>query len=73
MATGRTGADAIFRALHAICGTLKRYRPKLETLIDSLVSTGVLTAAQGATVNDFIATSSTLCDLFGLIASHSGF
>lgn len=68
---GKTGADAIFVALHHICRTLNAYRSKANALIDAAVAASVITSAQGTTAKDFIAGASALCDIFALLAGFN--
>jgi len=71
--TGRTGADAVFRFLEAICRTIVRYRLKLDQVIDAAVENDIITSGQGDTAKAFVDTASTVCTIFGLIAAYSGF
>lgn len=73
MATGKTGADAIFMALKRVCIVLTKYRPKLVALIVTLVETDVLTSAQGTVAQNFINVAVDACDVFSIIADNSGF
>jgi hypothetical protein len=70
--TGKTGADAVAKALHRICLTLSHYRAKLDAVIDTAVTAGVITSAQATTAHDFLATAQTVCAIFELIAGYSG-
>ena len=71
--TGRTGADAIFKALQRICIVITRYRVKLDAVIDAAVTAGAITSAQATTAHDFVATAGSVCLVFNLIANYSGF
>ena len=68
---GKTGADAVFVALHHICKTLGRYRAKLDTFVDAAVAASVITSSQATTVHDFIAGANALCDIFRLLADFN--
>lgn len=71
--TGKTGADAIFIALHHICRVIAKYRAKLDTVINAAEAAAVITSGQATTAHDFVATADTVCDIFKLIAGYSGF
>lgn len=71
--TGKTGADAIFKALQRICLVIAKYRAKLDNVIDAAASAGVITSAQATTAHDFVAAANAACTIFGLIAGYSGF
>jgi hypothetical protein len=71
--TGKTGADAVFKALKRICIVLAAYRAKLDNVIDAAVTNGVITSAQGTTAHDFLATANTVCGIFEAVAGYSGF
>ncbi len=71
--TGKTGADAIFRALNHICHVIVKYRTKLDAVITSAQTAGVITSAQATTAHDFVSAASTTCSIFQLIAGYSGF
>ena len=68
---GRTGADAVFVALRAICGTLTRYRVKLDALINAAVTATVLTPAQGTVARDFVASANAACTVFQILAEFN--
>lgn len=69
---GKTGADAIFQALHKICHVLVKYQVKLTTFIDLLVTAQVITSAEADTAKTFIAAAGATCAVFQKIASYSG-
>ncbi len=71
--TGRTGADAIFKALKRICIVITHYRTKLDAVIDAAVTNNIITSAQGTTAHDFVSAASATCAIFELIAGYSGF
>lgn len=71
--TGKSGADAIFAALHHICRVLAKYEDKLLAVIDLAVSAGVITAAQATTAKAFVSSATAVCAIFKLIAGFSGF
>lgn len=71
--TGRTGADAVFKALHRICIVLTKYRTKLDTVIDAAKDNNVITTQQATDAHAFISTADTVCSIFELVAGYSGF
>lgn len=71
--TGKTGADAVFIALKRICIVLSHYRAKLDAVIDTAESNGVITSVQATAAHDFLATANTVCAVFELVAGYSGF
>jgi len=71
--TGKTGADAVFKALSRICIVLSHYRAKLDGIIDTCVTEGVITSAQATVAHDFLASANTVCAVFDLVAGYSGF
>lgn len=68
---GKTGADAIFRGLGHICHTITRYRVKLDALIDAAVASSVISTAQAVTAHDFVASASSVCAIFEVLASFN--
>ena len=71
--TGRTGADAIAHFFHLICGTLKRYGPKLSAVIVAAQTAGAITSEQATLMNSFITVATATCDAFQALAGFSGF
>lgn len=71
--TGKTGADAIAKALKHICRVLVAYRTKLEAVIDQAESATVITGAQADAARAFVASADAACQVFILIAAYSGF
>lgn len=71
--TGKTGADAVFKALKRICLVITHYRVKLDNVIDAAESAGAITSSQATTAHDFVAAASVNCAIFELIAGYSGF
>lgn len=70
--TGKTGADAIFRALSHICRVITAYRIKLDNVIDAAEAADVLTAEQAAAAHAFVASADATCQIFRLLANYSG-
>jgi hypothetical protein len=71
--TGKTGADAVAKALKHICRILVAYRTKLEAVIDAAVANNAITSAQADTAKAFIASADAACQIFILVADYSGF
>jgi len=71
--TGKTGADAIAKALKHICRILVAYRTKLEAVIDAAQASNAITAAQADTAKAFVASADAACQVFILVAEYSGF
>jgi hypothetical protein len=71
--TGKTGADAVFKALKRICIVLSHYRSKLDTVIDQAAAASVITTAQATVAHDFLATANTVCGILEAVAGYSGF
>lgn len=71
--TGKTGADAIAKALKHICRVLVAYRSKLEAVIDQAESATVITASQASAARAFVSSADAACQVFILIAEYSGF
>lgn len=70
--TGKTGADAIYKCVRLICGTLKRYRAKFEAVVSSAQTAGAITSEQKTAILDFIAVADTLCVALKALAAYSG-
>lgn len=71
--TGKTGADAIFIALHHICLVITRYEAKLQAVIVAAEGAGAITNAQKTSINSFLSLASAACTAFQALASYSGF
>ena len=71
--TGKTGADAILKAIDRICKVIAKYSAKLDAVTTQAQSAGVLTAAQAATVRELISAATAYCIAFDLLAGYSGF
>lgn len=69
--TGKTGADAIAKALHRICLVLSHYRTKADAVIDAAAAAGAISSAQATVAHDFLATANTVCSIFELVAGYS--
>jgi hypothetical protein len=71
--TGKTGADAIFKALKRICLVLSHYSGKLDKMITAAEAADVVTSAQAATARAFLAGANGACAIFETLADYSGF
>jgi hypothetical protein len=70
---GRSGADAVFKALKRICIVIVGYGPKLQVAIDLAHAASLITTEQRATAIAFVASAQGVCDIFNAVASNSGF
>jgi len=70
---GRSGADAIFKALHRICIVVQRFGPKLNLAIDLTAEAALITSEQATAAKAFITSSGAVCDIFNVVARNSGF
>lgn len=70
--TGKTGADAIFKALKHICKVLNSYGAKLDAVISAAVTAEVLTADQAAVARNFISVAQVACSVFDTLSNYSG-
>jgi hypothetical protein len=71
--TGKTGADAIFKALKRICIVLSHYQTKLTLLINAAETATVITSTQAAAARAFVTAANDVCAVFQLLADYSGF
>lgn len=71
--TGKTGADAIFKALKRICIVLSKYQHKLTEVVAAARTAGAITTDQQTKINNFIAVAVVTCDAFQSLADYSGF
>jgi len=70
--TGKSGADAIFKALKRICIVLAHYSPKLDAVITQAQTAGKISAAQAATCRQLVTLATAFCDAYALVADFSG-
>jgi hypothetical protein len=70
---GRSGTDAIFKALQRICIVITAYNTKITAAIAIAEGAGLITAAQASLAVSFIEGARTTCDIFKIVASNSGF
>lgn len=71
--TGKTGADAIFRAVQRVCIVITHYRAKFDAVVTSAEGAGAITSAQATTIRDFISSLNLLCAALDALAKYSGF
>lgn len=71
--TGKTGADAVFKALKRICLVIAHYGPKLQAVITSAEGADVITTDQATAARALVSSAQGACDAFALIAKYSGF
>lgn len=67
----KSGADAVFVALRAICHTITRYRVKLDTVIDDAETAGRIDSSQAAIAHNFVAAANATCAIFELVAEFN--
>ena len=70
---GKSGADAIAKALDRICLVLQKYSLKLDAAISAAQASDIITSEQATIARTFISTARTACDIFKLVARNSGF
>lgn len=70
---GRSGADAIFALLHRCCIVVQRYSGKLNNAIDLAQAAALITSEQQTAAKAFVTGVDSLCEVFRLVASNSGF
>lgn len=71
--TGKTGADAIFKALSRICIVLNRYHAKLINVVSLAQAAGAITSGEATTIIAFINAAQAACDAFRKLADYAGF
>lgn len=71
--TGKTGADAIFKALKRICIVLTKYQAKLQAVVVAAEAAGAITSADATTISAFITVAASTCAAFDRLAQYSGF
>lgn len=71
--TGKTGADAIFKALKRICIVLTKYQAKLQAVVIAAETAGAISAADATTINAFITVAGATCSAFDRLSQYSGF
>jgi hypothetical protein len=71
--TGKSGADAIFKALKRICIVLARYQVKLAQVTAAALAAGAITADQKSKIDTFVSIAVLTCDAFHALSDYAGF
>lgn len=71
--TGKTGADAIFKAIKRIAIVISHYAPKFLATVAVMESGGQITAVEAATIRAFISGLNDLVTALSKVADYSGF
>jgi hypothetical protein len=71
--TGRTGADAVFKALKRQCIVFQKYNTKLRAVILAAEAATIITSTEAAVCNAFLDSILTACAAFEKVAGYSGF
>lgn len=71
--TGKTGADAVFKAIKAVVLTLSHYTPKFLAVVAVMESGGNITATDAATIRAFVTSLNDLLSALQKVADYSGF
>lgn len=71
--TGKTGADAVFKAIKRIAIVMSHYAPKFLAVLAIMESGGNVTAAEAATIRAFITSLNDLLAALSKVADYSGF
>lgn len=71
--TGKTGADAIFKAVHHIVKVFNKYAAKFQAVTDQALTDGAITSAQHTTITTFISILPALDVAMEALAAFSGF
>lgn len=70
--TGKTGADAIFVAIHKVVTVLAAYAPKFRAVVATMVTGGFVTSAEAAVITGFLDTLPALEAALKKVADYSG-
>lgn len=71
-ATGKTGADAIYRAAHKIVIVLSAWEPKFRAVVAVMVAGGNLSASEAAVITAFLDSLAALNSALKKVADYSG-
>lgn len=71
--TGKTGADAIFKAIKRVAIVLSHYAPKFLAVIAVMETGGNITPAEAATIRAFVTSMNDLLSALSKVAEYSGF
>ena len=69
---GKSGSDAIFKALDIVCRQIKKFGPKINAAVAQAQTDGVITPTQASAAVAFISTAQAVCDVFRAVAGNSG-
>lgn len=70
--TGKTGADALWRALHKALTVMNAYAPKFRAVVAIMVANGHLAAPEAATIIAFLDGLSALDAALKKVSDYSG-
>lgn len=71
--TGKTGADAVFKAVKRIAIVLSHYAPKFLAVVAVMEAGGNITAADAAAIRGFVSALNDLLAALSKVADYSGF
>lgn len=71
--TGKTGSDAVLKAVKHIVVVLSHYMPKFMSTVAIMEASGALSAADAAAVRAFVASLNELLVAVSKMADYSGF
>jgi hypothetical protein len=68
---GKTGADAVSKAVSKICRVVNAYRVKLHTIIDAAKIAGIITVDEAAVAHAFVDSIGVACAIWMRIADYN--
>ena len=71
--TGKTGADAIFKALKRIAIVLSHYSGKLSAVVVAAQAAGAITSGDAAAIEAFLVGFTAALNAFEKLAEYAGF
>jgi pheromone shutdown protein TraB len=71
--TGKTGADAVFKAIKRVTIVISHYAPKFLAVIAVMEAGGNITSVEAATIRAFITSLNDLMAALSKVAAYSGF
>lgn len=71
--TGKTGADAVFKALKRIAIVLSHYAPKFLAVVAVMEAGGNITSVEAAAIRAFVTSLNDLLSALSKVADYSGF
>jgi hypothetical protein len=66
----KNGTVAIFKEVSKICGTIKRYDPKIRAAVAAAEAASIITSAQAATAIAFLDSANAVCTVFALVSGY---